>query len=148
MKTKTIKQGGMFPASPERIYKILMDSKLHSKFTGDVAKISKKVGGKFSAFSGYITGKNLVLQPGKKIVQAWRGSEWPKGHMSEVTYLLKPAKSPKGHLGESAFGGKGGTKLMFTHKGVPANDYKDKVKGWKKYYWEPLKKMLEKSRKA
>jgi activator of HSP90 ATPase len=131
MKTKTIKQGGMFAASPQQVYKILMDSKLHSKFTGDVAKISKKVGGKFSAFSGYITGKNLVLRPGKKIVQAWTTTEWPKGHMSEITFLLKPA-------------GKNGTKLMFTHKGVPANDYKDKISGWKKFYWQPLKKFLEK----
>ena len=129
-KTKIIKQGAMFAATPERIYEILMDSKLHSKFTGDVAKMSKKVGGKFSGFSGYITGKNLILERGKKIVQAWRSSEWPRGYMSEVTYLLKPAK--------------GGTKLMFTHKGVPANDYKDKVSGWKEFYWKPLKKFLEK----
>ena len=131
MKMKTIKQGAKFASSPETVYKYLMDSKLHTKFTGDVAKISKKVGGKFSAFSGYITGKNLVLQPGKKIVQAWTTTEWPKWHMSEVTYLLKKAK--------------GGTKLMFTHKNVPAYDYKDKTSGWKKYYWEPLKKILSKN---
>ena len=130
MKTKTIKQGAMFAASPMRVYKALMDSKQHSKFTGDVAKISKRVGGKFSAFSGYIIGTNLVLQPGKKIVQAWRSSDWPKGHMSEVIFLLK--KAPKG------------TKLMFTHKSVPANDVKDKTSGWKDYYWQPLKKFLEK----
>ncbi len=74
-KTKTIKLGGMFNASPERIYKILMDSKLHIKVTGDVAKISKKVGGAFSVFGGYATGKNLTLQKGKKIVQSWRASE-------------------------------------------------------------------------
>lgn len=133
MKTKTIKQGVMLPATPAAVYKYLMDSKLHSKFTGDIAKISKKVGGKFSAFGGYITGKNLILQPGKKIVQAWHGSDWPKGHISEVTFLLKKAKN--------------GTKLMFTHKGVPVNDFKDKVSGWKKFYWEPLRKALVKRKK-
>lgn len=130
MKTKNIKQGAMFLVSPARVYKALMDSKQHSKFTGDVAKISKKVGGKFSAFSGYIMGTNLKLEPGKKIVQSWWAKGWPKGHKSEITIVLKKAAK--------------GTKLMFTHKGVPAKDVKDKIDGWKKYYWQPLKKFLEK----
>lgn len=132
MKTKTIKQGGMFAASPQRIYKILMDSKLHSKVTGDAAKISKKVGGKFSAFSGYATGKNLVLQSGKKIVQTWRASDWPKGATSKITFLFKKAKN--------------GTKLMFTNQGVPEKFAKSIASGWKTYYWQPLNKMLEKKK--
>jgi activator of HSP90 ATPase len=132
VKAKTIKQGAMFPAAPKQIYKILMDSKLHSKFTGDIAKISKKVGGKFSSFSGYATGKNLILRPGKKIVQTWRASDWPKGATSEITFLLKKAKN--------------GTKLMFTHKGVPAKFAKNIAGGWKTYYWRPLKKILEKKK--
>ena len=130
MKTKTIKQGVMFLAKPEDIYKALMESKSHSEFTGDVAKISKKVGGKFSAFGGYAMGKNLALVPGKKIVQSWRASDWDKGDISEITFLLKPA--PKG------------TKLMFTHKNVPAKFAKSIASGWKEYYWEPLRKFLEK----
>ena len=134
IKAKVIKQGGMFAASPGKIYKILMDSKLHGKVTGDVAKISKKVGGAFSVFSGYAKGKNLVLVNGKKIVQSWRASNWPKGAVSEITFVLKKAK--------------GGTKLMFTHKNVPAKFYKSISSGWKQYYWQPLKKFLEKSHKA
>jgi activator of HSP90 ATPase len=122
----------MFNASPERIYKILMDSKLHSKVTGGAAKISRKVGGAFSVFGGYATGKNLVLQKGKKIVQSWRTTEWPKDSISEVTFLLKKAKN--------------GTKLMFIQKNVPAKFYKTISEGWKEYYWQPLKEFLEKSR--
>lgn len=118
------------PATPMQVYKIFMDSKLHAKFTGGKAKISKKVGGKFSAYDGFIWGKNLVLQPGKKIVQEWYAKDMPKGHRTEITILLKKAAK--------------GTKLMFTHKGVPDWDYKDKVEGWKKFYWEPMKKMLGK----
>lgn len=118
------------PATPMQVYKAFMDSKLHAKFTGDKAKISKKVGGKFSAYGGYIWGKNLVLQPGKKIVQEWYAKDMPKGHKTEITILLKKAAK--------------GTKLMFTHKNVPDWDYKDKVAGWKKFYWVPMKKMFEK----
>lgn len=44
MKTKTIKQKAIFPASPEKVYKALMNSKEHSAFTGAEAKIKDKVG--------------------------------------------------------------------------------------------------------
>jgi activator of HSP90 ATPase len=129
-KTKNIKQGAMIKASPHEVYEALMDSKKHAKFTGEPAKISRKVGGSFTAYSKYISGKNMQLVKDKKIVQSWRGAGWPKGHFSVVTFLLKPTK--------------GGTKLLFSHKGVPVKEVKDITSGWKKFYWEPLKKMLEK----
>ena len=55
-----------------------MDSKKHGEFTGDKAKIDPKVGGKFSAWDGYILGKTLELEPFKRIVQSWRTTEFPK----------------------------------------------------------------------
>lgn len=45
MKTKTIKQTIFFKAEPHDVYEALMDSKKHSKFTGDKAVISRKEGG-------------------------------------------------------------------------------------------------------
>ena len=130
IKTKDIKQGLMIKASTHEIYEALMDSKKHSTFTGDTAKISRKVGGKFTTFGGYSSGKNLELVKDKKIVQTWRASDWVQGHFSQVTFLLKPAK--------------GGTKIIFSHKGIPLSDAANIAEGWKTYYWEPLKKMLEK----
>ena len=44
--------------------------------TGGKAKASKKVGAAFSAWDGYIVGKNIELVPGKRIVQSWRTSEF------------------------------------------------------------------------
>lgn len=128
--TKDIKQGLMIKASTHDIYEALMDSKKHSQFTGDTAKISREVGGTFSAFSDYATGKNLELIPDEKIVQTWRASDWPKDVYSTLTILLKPVAE--------------GTKLMFSQKGVPVDQVADVSDGWKTYYWEPLKKMLEK----
>ena len=127
---KTIKQSVSFKALPSQVYNALIDSKLHAKFSKAKAKISKKIGGKFTAYDGYLTGKNLILVPGKKIVQSWHSSEWAKGHMSKVTFIFKKIKT--------------GTKLMFTHNNVPLNDVKDVTEGWKKFYWQPMKKMLEK----
>jgi activator of HSP90 ATPase len=130
MATKNIKQVVNIKASPHDIYEALMDSKKHSKFTGDKAVISKKVGGKFSSFDGYAEGTNLELVPDEKIVQTWRASDWPEGHYSKVTYSLKEND--------------GGTRLTFTQTDVPEDQYEDVGQGWRDYYWTPLKAMLEK----
>ena len=129
MKTRNIRQSVTIKASPKDVYEALMDQKKHARFTGDVAKISRKVGGKFSAFDGYCGGVNLELVEGKKIVQSWRASDWPKGHMSTATFSL--SRVP------------GGAKLSFTQTGVPEKQWEDIKSGWKEYYWVPMKKMLE-----
>lgn len=128
MKTKNISQSVVLGASSKEIYNALMSSKKHSEFTGGKAVMSSKVGGKISAYDGYIEGKNIELKPNKKIVQSWRASDWPEGHYSTVTYSLSE-KSGK-------------TTLKFVQKGVPAEQYADIKQGWVDYYWEPLKKMF------
>ncbi len=131
MKTKTIHHAVSVQATPKEVYDALMNSKRHAKFTGARANINQKVGGAFSCYDGYITGINLELDSGKRIIQAWRATNWPKGTYSMVTFKLSQA-------------GKGKTKLEFTQVGVPADDYEDKNQGWKQHYWKPLKAMLEK----
>ena len=129
METKTVKQSVTFGASPHEIYEDLMDSGKHAQLTGGEAKISRKVGGKFTAFDGYSEGINVELVPDKKIVQTWRASDWPEGHYSKATFLLKEVQ--------------GGTRLTFTQTGVPEEHYEDISQGWRDYYWAPMKKMLE-----
>ena len=129
MKTATIRQTVKFKASPHEVYESLMDSKKHSGFTGEDAKISRKVGGKFSAYGRYITGKNLKLIADRKIVQKWRGSDWPQGHCSTVTFTLK--KIP------------GGTELMFLQTEVPEEFLMDISDGWTEFYWKNRKKCLK-----
>lgn len=128
--SKPIRQTATFKATPHAVYEALMDSRKHAKFTGSAAKISRKVGGEMMAYGGYITGKNLELVPDQKIVQEWRGSEWPAGHTSRVTFKLTPVK--------------GGTRLTFTHTGVPDDQVASIKQGWIDNYWLPMKAMLEK----
>ena len=130
MKTRTIKQTVFFKVEPHEIYEALMDSRKHSEFTGDKAVISRKEGGKYSACSKYIEGRNLKLVSDKKIVQTWRSSDFDKGYFSTVTFEFAKVK--------------GGTKLKFKHEGVPADQYEEVKNGWIEYYWQPIKKMLEK----
>jgi len=130
MKTKNILQSVIIKATPREVYEALMDSRKHSKFTGASARMSRKIGGKFTAFGSYIQGINLDLVSNKRIVQAWRGSDWPKGHYSVATFSLNRIK--------------GGTRLVFTQMGVPDREYKGINQGWRDYYWKPMKEMLEK----
>ena len=125
MKTRTIRQAVTFKASPHEVYEALMDSAKHSEFTGDVAEISREVGGEISGGSGYIGGRNLELVPDSKIVQAWRGSDWPEGHYSRATFSLEAAAR--------------GTRLSFRQSGVPEEFYEDISQGWGDYYWTPMK---------
>jgi len=129
VKTKNIRQSVTFKASPHEVYEALMDSRRHAKLTGEKARVSRKIGGKLMAYGGYIEGANLDLVPDKKIVQLWRGSDWPKGHYSKATFALRKVK--------------GGTRLTFTQTGVPAQYYEDIKQGWRDFYWAPMKKMLE-----
>ncbi len=130
MKTKNLQQSVIIKTTPREVYEALMDSRKHSKFTGAKARMSRKMGGKFTAFGSYIRGMNLDLVPNKRIVQAWRGSDWPKGHYSIATFSLKRIK--------------GGTRLVFTQIGVPDREYKGINQGWRDYYWNPMKEMIEK----
>ena len=93
MKTTTIKQSVIFSGTPRQIYELWMDSKKHASFTNDSVKMSTAVGGVFSTFGGWATGVNIELIKNKKIVQTWRGDDWPTGHYSTITIRLVPAKN-------------------------------------------------------
>src|SRR5262245_5229348 len=82
MHTKTLRQTVRFKASPVKVYEMLMDSKKHRSLSGEPATISHRVGGRFKAWGSHISGINLVLKRGRKIVQAWRASGWWPDHYS------------------------------------------------------------------
>jgi activator of HSP90 ATPase len=123
----TINQKVMIPAEPDEVYDAYMNSEKHSTFTGSAAEIDAKVGGEFIAWDGYIMGRNLALEKGKKIVQEWRTTEWPENTpSSRLEILLKKVKE--------------GTELTLNHTDVPDDQAEDYRKGWINFYWDPLKK--------
>ena len=94
------------PATPQAIYEAWLDGAAHSAMTGGEAEASNQLGVPHSAWDNYITGKNLDLAPGTRIVQTWRTSQLAADDPdSSVTVALTPVKT--------------GTKLTLTHRGVP-----------------------------
>ena len=129
-----IQQEIVFNASPKRVYDALLDSLQFSEFTGGApAEISCDPGGAFSCFGGVITGRNIELLPHHRIVQAWRVAMWPEGLYSIVKFELRQQGSE--------------TRLIMDHVGFPEEmrahlNGEEADGGWRRQYWEPLKKYL------
>ena len=118
----------VLPASPRRIYEILLDAKQFAAFSGQAAEISREVGGAFTMFAGRIEGRNVELVPGQRIVQAWRPTSWDPGAYTLAKFEFKP---------EGAH-----TRVLLDHTGFHEGDFGHFDSGWRTYYWEPLAKYL------
>jgi len=133
-KTTTIKQTVTISASPEEIYEAFTDPKKHSEFTGSKATGKPKVGEEFTAWDGYISGKHLELEKGKRIVQEWINTDWPQGLPPSRFELTLKANAE-------------GTEVSMVQSNIPANQEEELLDGWTKFYWEPLKDYFEKRKK-
>lgn len=139
---EAIHQEVAFKASRARVYEALTDSKQFDSVTklsaamasgmvaagGAAAVVSREAGGAFSAFGGYVTGRQIELVPGKRIVQAWRAGSWGEGVYSIARFELVEQGA--------------GTKLVFDHTGFPTGEAAHLAEGWRGNYWEPLGKFL------
>ena len=115
----------VMPASPAEIYRAWLDSIAHSEMTGGEATMSDEVGADMSAWDGYITGRNLELVPGERIVQSWRTTEFDdEFEDSIVTILLQETED--------------GTLLTLEHSNVPDEHKSYEEGGWQSNYFEPM----------
>ena len=122
----------LFPASPEEIYNSWLSSEGHSGMTGSPASISAVVGEEFEAWDGYIQGKNLELDPGKRIIQSWRTSEFSADEPdSRIEITLEP-------VGKQ-------TKLTLKHTDLPPHGSQYE-QGWVDSYFEPMKEYFASSK--
>jgi hypothetical protein len=91
--------------------------------------MSRKVGGKFTAWGNQLRGRNLLIVPKRLIVQSWRATHWKTSDPDSIL-ILEFSKAP------------GGARVDLVHVNVPPYDHKGVTQGWPKYYWKPWKKYL------
>lgn len=116
----------LLPAPPQAIYDAWMSSTGHAAMTGATAEVDPRVGGSYSAWDGYITGTTLALEPGRRIVQSWRTSEFTaEDPDSVIEVLLDPVV--------------GATRITVRHAGVPSDQTDYEHGGWQENYFEPMK---------
>jgi activator of HSP90 ATPase len=111
-------------APAKEIYLAWLSSEGHTNMTGADAEISDQAGDSFTAWDGYIEGKNILLEPYRRIVQSWRTSEFEGASDSQVEVLLQEEE--------------GNTILTLIHTQLPA-DGEQYIKGWQDFYFEPMK---------
>lgn len=112
-------------ASAKEIYITWLDSEGHMKMTGGEAKISNKVGDDFTVWDGYIKGRNIALEPHRRILQSWRTSQFEeKEEDSQIEIFLNEVD--------------GQTELTLIHTNVPESGEHYK-KGWDNHYFQPMK---------
>jgi activator of HSP90 ATPase len=143
--SQSIHQEVTFGASCQRVDRALTNAPQFDALTrlGDAASrvaapgaqataISSEVGGAFTLFGGYITGRHLQMVQDERLVQAWRTGSWNAGDYSIVRFSLAAAT--------------GGCKLVFDHRGFPDGEGASLVHGWRVNYWVPLAKLLAQGR--
>jgi uncharacterized protein YndB with AHSA1/START domain len=112
-----------------------LDPKLHGAFTGAPVKIAARVGAKFEAFHGALSGTILQLIPNRLIVQSWRSSQFGRRDLDSTLVL-------------AFFPAKGGGRIEITHVNVADGDFAGVSEGWSKYYWLPWRQYLSDSKRG
>ncbi len=134
-----IHQEPVFTANRKRLYEALTDAGQFDKViqlsgvmqgakSSMPTAISTAEGGAFALFGGYITGRQLELQPQQLIVQAWRAGSWGAGLYSIAHFQLVDHEN--------------GSQIIFDHRGFPNDQAEHLAAGWQANYWTPLAKLL------
>jgi activator of HSP90 ATPase len=137
----SIRQEVLFRATRRRVYEALTNSQQFDAVTrlsdglalvtaagAKPTSISPELGGAFTLFGGYITGRNLEMQPDERLVQAWRAGSWQTGDYSIVKFALSDEGAD--------------TKVTFDHGGFPESQGASLARWWHVHYWTPLAKYL------
>ena len=118
-----------FAASPSEIYKAWLTGDEHAAMTGAPATGKPELGAEFTAWDGYISGKNLELTRDELIVQSWRTTEFAENDEdSLVEVYLKPAED--------------GCELTLVHSRIPEGQ-PDYEQGWHDHYFAPMRECFK-----
>ncbi|MFT5405980.1 MAG: activator of HSP90 ATPase [Verrucomicrobiales bacterium] len=113
-----------FEVSLERVFNAWLDSDEHSAMTGGAAVCTALSDEEFSAWDGYISGKNLKIVPHTYIKQSWRTTEFDENDASSIVEIrLKKVGA--------------GCEVTLKHKDIP-DGQPDYNQGWQDHYLIPM----------
>lgn len=130
--TTTLEQKIIIPkVTPKQLYDSYVNPKEQGEVTGSKATGKPVVDGEFTAWDGYIFGRFLELEDGKRVVQEWMTTDWAEGYgpsKLELTFIAVV----------------GGTEICMVHKNVPKVQAAEFAEGWEEFYWKPFKEYFKK----
>jgi len=107
--------------SPERLFETYVDPKQHAAAIGAPVEMDARVGGEFSAFGG-LTGRNLLIESPRIIVQTWRANVFHADDPDSVLVLTFATTAD-------------GARLVLVHVNVPDHAVQTIEQGWHQHYW-------------
>ena len=116
-------------ATAEQVFNAWLNSEAHTDMTGGEAEINDVVGSTFSAWGGYIEGRNLAIEPYKRILQSWRTTEFDDADEdSQIEILLNESN--------------GQTELTLIHTRLSEHG-EQYINGWKEHYFAPMQEYFQ-----
>ncbi len=131
MKKEALRVSTTIPAAPTTLYLAWLNAEQHSAMTGGAAKIDSQVGGNFTALDGYISGKLVNLDLGRRIVMSWRSTDFPR-----------EAADSRAELHFEALGGS--TRLTVLHTEIPEGQSEKSRETWNDKYFTPMRTFFSK----
>ena len=128
---KTIEQTYVVKAPIDQVWEALTNSKVIEEWTGSSAEFDPNINGEFKLWGGDIHGFNTKVSEPTVLEEDWYSNdEEDPHHCYKVRFTLSEVS--------------GQTTIKLIHADVPDNKFKDYADGWRDYYFNPLKDLLEK----
>ena len=117
------------------MYQAWITGTLHAEMTGAAATSEATKGGAFTAWNGYITGTHLLLEPGRRIVQRWRTTDFP-ANAPDSTVEIRLSRAGKR------------ARFMLLQSDIPDGQSDQYAEGWVSHYFDPMMTYFSKMRRA
>lgn len=113
------------PVQKDVLFHAWLDSAEHSAFTGSESEIDSSIGGSFTAWDGYISGKTEKVDSPNRILQAWRTTEFASTDANSKLEILFESLT-------------NGTRMTLIHTNIPDGQADMYREGWEEYYFKPM----------
>ena len=131
MKKEALRVTSTIPVAPTTLYFAWIDSTHHSSMTGMTAKLEPEVGAKYSASNGYVTGKLVILDLGRRIVMSWRTTDFPRDAADSRVEVHFETLGPS-------------TRILILHTEIPEGQSEKYKALWNEKYIAPMRSYFSK----
>jgi uncharacterized protein YndB with AHSA1/START domain len=131
MKKEALRVTSTIPVAPTTLYFAWIDSTHHSSMTGMTAKLEPVVGAKYSTCNGYVTGKLVILDLGRRIVMSWRTTDFPRDAADSRVEVHFETLGPS-------------TRILILHTDIPEGQSEKYKTLWNEKYIAPMRSYFSK----
>lgn len=132
MKKEALRVTTTVPVAPTTLYFAWIDSTQHAAMTGGgPAKIDGNVGAKYTAMNGYISGKLVILDLGRRMVMSWRTTDFPKDAPDSRVEIHLEALGPS-------------SRILVLHTEIPEGQAEKYKALWNEKYFAPMRAYFSK----